>query len=335
MNPGQFPMEVGIALCNQANMNMWVNVPFFFSNSDITSLMTLIYNTLNTNLTCYVEYSNEIWNSGYQQFNASQAAGYGLTTGLPYPSYYQHAWIGVRNAYIANICATVYGSNFSRCIPVFGAFIDGTDSVSLAFGFAVSLGPGIADIKAVAIAPYFPGDLGGSISSADATTITSQSDGGQSYLLQCFTSSTMVGGSAPGLLTSVQTNYGSGGFVGLAYTQVQSYISFMAANYPSIALCGYEGGQQLDGGQPSAHPFGNTLIAEVNRSATMGTIFTTFFNWWKSNVGAAPINVLNVTNDIGIYGNKAYGLLESAQQPISPLSSAPAKWQAFVNYIQG
>ena len=65
--------EYHILLANQANADLWINVPVLADDNYITQLATLIrdgnsalgFPGLNSNLKLYVEYGNEIWNPGY------------------------------------------------------------------------------------------------------------------------------------------------------------------------------------------------------------------------------------------------------------------------------
>jgi hypothetical protein len=67
----------------------------------------------------------------------------------------------------------------------------------------------------------------------------------------------------------------------------------------------------------------------------MGAAYTSYLHYWQSNVGGTGANINNIFNDvfpISSYG--AWGLLESVMQPITPLASAPPKYQAAMNYIR-
>jgi hypothetical protein len=79
--------EYMIELCNQANVDCYLNIPMQASTDYVTKLAELfkygsdgvnpytskqqnpVYHPLNSNLHLYIEYSNEVWNSGFQQFH--------------------------------------------------------------------------------------------------------------------------------------------------------------------------------------------------------------------------------------------------------------------------
>ncbi|MBN1799998.1 MAG: hypothetical protein JW891_00735 [Candidatus Lokiarchaeota archaeon] len=56
------PYEIMIELCNLLNKNAWVCVPHEASDDYISQMAQLFRDTLDPELTLYVEYSNEIWN---------------------------------------------------------------------------------------------------------------------------------------------------------------------------------------------------------------------------------------------------------------------------------
>jgi hypothetical protein len=65
----------------------------------------------------------------------------------------------------------------------------------------------------------------------------------------------------------------------------------------------------------------------------MGTAYTNYLNYWASNVGTGFSNINNLYDDMSTIGSGgAWGLLESPMQAISPVTSAPYKWQAAYNY---
>ena len=66
--------EYLIELANETNKDLWINIPIAASNDYVTQLATLLHNTLNSNLHIYYEYSNEVWNGGFGQYNYNLAA---------------------------------------------------------------------------------------------------------------------------------------------------------------------------------------------------------------------------------------------------------------------
>jgi hypothetical protein len=99
-------------------------------------------------------------------------------------------------------------------------------------------------------------------------------------------------------------------------------------NIPYIA---YEGGQSLTGlpGYPTGSPMDNLFIA-ANRDPRMQTVYTTLFNDWKTNGGQLFTAFASIDGP-SVFGS--WGSLESLLDTVSPLTSAPPKWQAIQNFI--
>ncbi|HLP85750.1 MAG TPA: hypothetical protein VK157_15475, partial [Phycisphaerales bacterium] len=70
------PYEAEIALCNAVDADMWICVPHLADDDFIRQLARLIRDTLEPDRKVYVEFSNEVWNIGFQQgiWNRDQAA---------------------------------------------------------------------------------------------------------------------------------------------------------------------------------------------------------------------------------------------------------------------
>ena len=60
--------EYGIMLANQTKKDLWINVPIRASDDYVKQLATLLKEKLDKDRAVYVEYSNEVWNSGFKQF---------------------------------------------------------------------------------------------------------------------------------------------------------------------------------------------------------------------------------------------------------------------------
>ena len=66
------PIEVMVALANKTHTNMWLNVPTQADDNYVRQMMTYVKNHLDTSLKVNVEYSNEVWNWGFQQSKYAQ-----------------------------------------------------------------------------------------------------------------------------------------------------------------------------------------------------------------------------------------------------------------------
>lgn len=339
------PHEICIALANQLNANPWVNPPLTMSDADHASMATLYHTTLNSNLKCYPELSNETWNSGFVQYAASAYLGNGVfASSLGSQNDYSLNYKGYRTAAMAEIWKTAWGTDFNRCYPIYGAAEGNTYSATE--GLNTPFWTGTIDgysgpakshpIKCLAIAPYFPVG-GGLISAADANKILAQSDGGLNYLFQALYSSTMVGGTNPGTLASMQPNgflghtlHGGGG-----YSNIDGYIALMSS-FPTLKLIGYEGGNQFSGSDPGGTTPGiytwPQLLNAANRDSRMATAYATLIAYWATNVGVTQDNILCLFNHCDAYNNSfSWGALESVMQLAN--SFTPQRYLAEHNYI--
>ncbi len=153
--------EYIIQLANQTGKDVWVNIPHQATDDYVTQLATLIKNNLNSNLNVYVEYSNEVWNFGFQQagWNQDQAQ---LDPDLRWDgadNQFQLATrrVGKRIGQISNIFKNVWGSGAinNRVRPVLAWQVGNTwglqqqlDTIQHLFGTPSQY------IYAVATAPY-------------------------------------------------------------------------------------------------------------------------------------------------------------------------------------
>jgi hypothetical protein len=155
--------------------------------------------------------------------------------------------------------------------------------------------------------------------------MTSQADGGLDDFFATLESQTGTSGQT---YSSVPV----GGWLNQAESWIASYAAVMST-YPAMSLIAYEGGQNIyatTSGTCSGWP---ALVTSAERDSRMGTAYTSYMDYWKSTAGGSEANVNNLFQDvfqISQYG--AWGLLESVMQPISPLSSAPPKYQAAAGY---
>lgn len=164
--PQGVPYEVMIDLVNETKADAWICVPAHVDDEYITNLADLCKKRLDPSLKLYVEYSNEVWNWGFEQaqFNLQQAK-------LEGPKDPKMSWDGKNGewtwparriakqiAKISTIFKQVYGNRFASTVrPVLAAQIvwpenwlqEGINYLDHNHGAAKNV------IYAFAVAPYF------------------------------------------------------------------------------------------------------------------------------------------------------------------------------------
>lgn len=301
------PYEVIIQLCNAISADCWLNVPHTADNNFITQLATLAHGSLGSSQKVYIEFSNEVWNGGYPQYQYAVNQGKATWPSANAPDYqYNRDWYGMRVAQTCDIWKAAWGADASRVVCVLGAQGANTTSATESLNCPLWTGTGNTPcsahgIGAVAISPYF-----GFITVQSSWL--SAADGG---LSQLFTA-----------LNADVANVSG---------QETSYKSALAPyNLPLVA---YEGGQTLVGfPQYQNGSAVVNLFIKANRDPRMGAAYTTALNNWKANGGTVYTLFLDIYPP-SQYGE--WGALESFLDTVTPLTSAPPKWQAIRNFISG
>ncbi|HZT03160.1 MAG TPA: hypothetical protein VFA39_12915 [Steroidobacteraceae bacterium] len=309
------PLEVDIQLANAVGADAWLNVPVNADADYITQMATLAHNTLSPSLKVYIEFSNEVWNSAYAQYNYAIQQGKATWPGAGVSAYtYNRDWFGMRTAQMCDIWKSVWGGDGSRVICVLGAQAANTWTATEALNCPLWKGTGNAPcaahgIDAVAIAPYF----------ADfqaPAAWTSTSDGGLTNLFQELNQAALIHSS----------------YAGADLAKISSWeAAYKAALAPyKLPFIAYEGGQTLVGFPQSNGSPVVKLYIQANRDPRMGATYTNALQQWKANGGQTYV-IFNDVNAPSQYGE--WGALESFMDTTKPLSSSPPKWQAIQNFI--
>lgn len=315
------PLEVDVQLANTVSADPWLNVPIDADDDYITQMATLVHNTLNPGLKVYVELSNEVWNTGFAQYK--YAAQQGQAT---WPSAgvgagdYNRSWFGMRTAQMCDIWKSVWGGDYSRVVCVLGAQAANTQSATQALQCPLWTGSGHAPcsahaITAVGIAPYF-------FNFQASPTWLSAADGGISDIFQQLNLGGLLAASADGGSTNGDMARVSGWEV--AYNK-----ALAPYKLPFVA---YEGGQSLVAVSAANNTQVEKTYAAANRDPRMGAAYTTALDQWKANGGQIYM-LYDDINPPSLWGE--WGALETFMDPIAPLSSSSAKWQAIQGFIGG
>jgi hypothetical protein len=71
-SPSGVPWEHIVALANQANKDIWINIPLRADDDYVAQLAKLLKSSLNPTNKIYIEYSNELWNYSFSQFGTNR-----------------------------------------------------------------------------------------------------------------------------------------------------------------------------------------------------------------------------------------------------------------------
>jgi hypothetical protein len=317
--PSGVPYEVAVQLANAISADAWINIPVMADDNYITQFATLVHTQLGGTQKVYVEFSNEVWNSGFPQYGYANAQGRLVWPNAGSGADYGNNWYGMRVAQSCDIWKSVWGSDASRVVCVMGAQGANPWTATEALGCALWTGTGNAPcanhgIGAVAIAPYF----GGSVPAA----WTSQPDGGLTMLFAS-------------LYAQNDPSIPVGGWIAHAIQRIAAYPAAIAQYH--LPLIAYEGGQGFQS-FPHGMNANNTpnaltnLCIAANSDPRMQAAYTQYLQGWKTSGGQMFVHF----NDIGTYSQFGeWGLLQSIMQTTSPLTSAPPKWQALQSFISG
>lgn len=169
----------------------------------------------------------------------------------------------------------------------------------------------------------------------DLELFVQQNDGGLASLFASINSN-VIGG-------VTYASIPSGGWMGQAFAQMASFATSLASQpyASSVQLIAYESGQQFVAfpGPPSTQsdwPLYQTggaisnLFVKANRDARMQQVYQAYYTGWQMLVG----NLMLVYANISAYNQYGeWGQLENPYQSLLPLTNAPQKWQALINFL--
>ena len=328
IEPHGVPIEVQVALANETHTSLWLNVPTEADDNYVTQMMTYVHDHLDPALKVQVEYSNEVWNFGFQQ------AAYALQKGdelwgvdanhdgkIDPNDPKEHdpgGWVqyyGYRASQIAAIANSIYGSDApTRLVNVLstqfawqgleGGILDGVSkanvgTVSQLFG-------------EYAIAPYFGGELSG-INAADQAKVLAWANGGSAGLDAAFHELEFGGGlsydnSLAGIKSTLEYQGQVAAKEGLKLVAYEGGISYDAINYPQdeqATIVAFFAKLQAD---PRMGDLYQKYLAEF--TAAGGTEFNAF-----TDAGSASVwGDFGTLNSIYDKGSPRYDTLVAAAQ---------------------
>lgn len=292
VNKSTMAYEWMIDICNRTGRDMWVNIPTFADDPAYwTSLATLINNTLDSNLRCYVEYSNETWNGSFKAFQYTIDKG--VAAGIPGTNqYYQggaysvYRSLGIFKAFSDVFGSTVLpGTSIKRLVRVLAA--SGNYDVA------------IQGIKNVVYNGKVPGTAGWALNPTWNT-------GNQ--VPDFFAIAPYIGSELNGASSSILSEYRAA-TADVLTNRVNALITALAPyNYPagSLVVGTYEGGQHL-----------LNNAAGFNRNQVFYSEYTSMLDSWQT-AGLVLFNqytLYSTFNSGGAWGAKETAFKTDAESP--------------------
>jgi hypothetical protein len=299
------PAEIMIELANTTEKAPWFNMPHQANDAYVRAFAELVRARLDGSLPILVEYSNEVWNSGFEQGswvelqgNAAwpESADSGFTKRINF--------YGRRSAEICDVWRSVFADDAGRVTCVIASQAANSWTATEALRCPLwEQGPCVDHgVEALAIAPYLGDYLGQAENYREVLPWTGASDGGTGRLFDELNS----GGEL------------SSGPSGGAFNQSMQWVrdNKEVADQQGVRLIAYEGGQHLVGvGEASLNDELTELLSRANRETQMGTLYSRYLEGWESEGGGLFMHF----TDIGSYGRfGSWGALERVGQVSSP-----------------
>ena len=322
------PVEVMVALANETHTNMWLNVPTEANDDYVRHMLTYVRDNLDPALKVSVEYSNEVWNWGFQQAAyaqnmANQLWGKDVNgdgkidpyNGAEAVAGGNEVYYGYRSAQIAAIANQVFGG--SAATRVKGVLAVQTEYLGLEsyiFQGVQKAGAGtVASLfKDYAVTTYFGNGLMG-MTAADRATIMSWARSGAAGV-----------DAALHELESGGTLQAKGSLASLA--QEYAYQAGVAAKY-GLNLVAYEGGLHFTAANftTAEQPYVMALFARLEADPRMGAIYTKM----AADFAAAGGSLLGAYQDAQAdTASGLFGTLKSIYDTSSPAYAALLQAQA-------
>lgn len=325
------PLEVMIALSNQLHAEPWFNMPAPANDDFIRLFAQTVRASLDPSLRVYVEYSNEVWNTGApfhpQGSYIDQQAAAEFGDGALQDFFTARLnWHGKRTAEMCRIWKSVFSGEENRVICVLGAQAANTYTAEQALDCPLW----VADkdnpnqdqrrcqeygIYAVAIAPYFGSYIG------DFTWQEQTQTWNIDQLFEEIINGGLIQDPVPGDFNDPHPQ----GALVEARSFMREYHDH-AVQY-GYHLLAYEGGQHLAGiGSAQNNQNLTALFSEANRDARMNEIYLQYLKDWQMEAFGETFVLYYFAGRYSQFGN--WGLMEYIEQENSP------KYRAVTEFVQ-
>jgi hypothetical protein len=276
-----------IKLCNLTQKDPWICIPHKANDLYIIKLAQLFRDSLDPGLKIYIEYSNEVWNSQFDQ--NSYANNMGNVLGYPGQPWEQ-GWqfYAKRSADVMHIFETEFSDN-NRLVKV----VSSQSANSWLTNYIVEkfkdpiYNSNQVQADAIAIAPYFGGSVANDI--------------GDAGLINSITVSEII----DSMELSLATSY------------AWMYANKIVADTHNLELITYEGGQHLvaNGAYQNDTAF-TTKLTAANRHSRMQDLYCDYFNSWYDSTQAGMFCHFSSHGVYGKYGS--WGVKEYMDDTLSP-----------------
>lgn len=255
---GMTSYEEMIELCNFTGKDAWVCIPHEATDDYVTQLATLFRDELDASLKVRFEYTNEAWNSIFDQYDYTETQGLVIwpeQAATPWVA--AQRWYAYRSGQVADLISAVFtGADAARVVRV--AAWQSTNSSNAAtlldFTDATVTTPLKDQIDEIAHAPYIGGDMG---NNPQATVTTAPYD----KAVQSMAATEVIGwllGAGSRSISAVRADIAAYRAVAVARGLTHSF---------------YECGQHLvNGAGLSGNTTLTTLFTAVNDHALMETV---------------------------------------------------------------
>jgi hypothetical protein len=286
------PVETMVELCNRQKIHPWFSMPHLASDDYVRQFAKQVKAMLDPSLTVYIEYSNEVWNSQFEQTRYANAEGQKR-------GYSDKAWeagwrfSGVRSVEMFKIWEEVYGGR-ERLVRV----IAGQSANPTVTREKIAFQDVAKSCDAIAIAPYISLNLGPT-TKPDAETVSGWTV--EQILEQ------LQNVELPDAVSAMQKNRD------------------IANRYKLRLLC-YEAGQHAVGVRGGENNEKLTaLLMTANRHERMGQIYDSYLNAWKDTGGGDLMCLFSSVGGWTKWGS--WGLIEYNGDD-TPKYRATLRWMA-------
>jgi hypothetical protein len=290
------PIEVMVKLMNRTQKNGWFCIPHQADDNYVKQMAKLVLNTLDSNLTVQIEYSNEVWNYLFKQstFAATQA---NTLWGVGDTFQNRINYYGYRANQTVGIWKSIWAGQQDRVKGVLSSQADVAFSVNQALTCPLAGGGCNANIDQLGIAPYFGIEMGTDNSRMvefESATITEVLDELENTHL-------------PTALKIIDDNV-------------------TLANKNGLELVAYEGGQHMLWlGEPN--PKIDNLFIAANKDPRIGDILTTYYDGWKARTNGIYMHFshIGINSKFGSWSSMEH-LQNFYDTPRPPKRLAIEKW---------